>query len=180
MNAIKEVFQKIEFHKTAQHVTDKGLEKIAASAVGSTILDLGSVFGLLILLEIIDIFTACIYQASLLYKAMYGPEITKKRGCLLTYIRYLYTAHAFRYIDSFSLRDGFASKTICYALIILTGFAIDGVLGLRHVPQYALTIFCGILACTEGLSICENLNAAGVSVAGEISGLLKKRKETIK
>lgn len=177
---IKEVLGKVELGSTVKTVTDKGLEKLAASAIGATMLDLGSMFGLLILLEIIDIFTACIYQASLLYKAMYGPEITKKRGSLLTYIRYLWKAHDFRYIDSFALRDGFWSKTICYFLLILTGFAIDGILGIRHIPQYALTIFCGVLACTEGLSVCENLNAAGVSVAGEISGLLRKRKEGIK
>lgn len=179
-DVVKEVLDKVELGSTVKTVGDKGLEKLAASAIGATMLDLGSMFGLLILLEIIDIFTACIYQASLLYKAMYGPEITKKRGSLLTYIRYLCKAHDFRYIDSFALRDGFLSKTICYSLLFLTGFAIDGILGIRHVPQYALTIFCGILSCTEGLSICENLNAAGVSVAGEISGLLKKRKEGIK
>ena len=177
---IREVFGKIEFNATIKTIADKGIEKLAASAVGATILDLAGMFALLILLELIDILTACIYQASLLYRNMYGPLITKKRGCLLTYIRYLSKAHNFRYIDSFVLRDGFLSKTICYSLLILTGFAIDGILGIRHVPQYALTIFCGILSCTEGLSICENLNAAGVSVAGEISGLLKKRKEGIK
>lgn len=177
---IKEVFGKVELGSTIKTVTDKGLEKLAASAVGATMLDLGSMFCLLIVLEIIDIFTACIYQASLLYKAMYGQNIVKKRGTLLTYIRYMCKAHDFRYIDSFALRDGFWSKTICYFLLILTGFVIDCILGIRHIPQYALTIFCGILACTEGLSICENLNAAGVSVAGEISNLLKKRKEEIK
>lgn len=177
---LNEVLSKIKTTETLKTVADKGVEKVVASAVGATVLDLGAMFGLLILLEIIDIFTACIYQASLLYRAMYGPEITKKRGSLLTYIKFLPKAHNFRYIDSFALRDGFWSKTICYFLLILTGFFIDGILGIRHIPQYALTIFCGILACTEGLSVCENLNAAGVSVAGEISGLLKKRKEQIK
>ena len=177
---LNDVLSKIKTVDTLKSITDKGLEKLAASAIGATLWDLGTIFFLLLLLEIIDIFTACIYQASLLYRAMYGPEITKKRGSLLTYIKFLPKAHDFRYIDSFALRDGFWSKTICYFLLILTGFFIDGILGIRHIPQYALTIFCGILACTEGLSVCENLNAAGVSVAGEISGLMKKRKEQIK
>lgn len=180
MNNLKDIFSKVELNKTLYSIADKGVEKVLASAVGATALDLGAMFGLLILLEIVDIFTACVYQASLLYRAMYGPDITKKRGSLLTYIKFLPKAHDFRYIDSFALRDGFWSKTICYFLLILTGFFIDGILGIRHIPQYALTIFCGILACTEGLSVCENLNAAGVSVAGEISGLLKKRKAGIK
>ena len=164
---LKDVFSKIEVSKTLKSITDNGLEKLMASAIGATLWDLATIFVLLLLLEIIDIFTACIYQASL-------------RGSLLTYIKFIWQAHHWRFIDSYALRDGFYSKTIVYSLLIVTGRTIDGVMQIGHAPQIALTIFCGVLACTEGISICENLDSAGIKIAGELRNLLQKKKEGIK
>ena len=178
---INEVLSKIKTTETLKSVADKGIEKLAASAVGATLLDIGTIFLLLMLLEIIDIFTACIYQASLLYKAMYDKRIVAKRGSLLTYIKFIWSAHHWRYVDSYALRDGFCSKTIIYSLLLITGFVIDIVLSVSHAPiQPALTIVCCVLSITEGISICENLDSAGIKIAGEIRSLLQKRKETIK
>ena len=180
-NIIQEVLSKIKTTETLKTVMDKGVEKLAASAVGATLLDIGTIFLLLMLLEIIDIFTACIYQASLLYKAAYDKKIVEKRGSLLTYIKYIWQAHHWRYVDSYALRDGFCSKTIIYSLLLITGFLIDIVLSVSHAPiQPALTIVCCVLSITEGISICENLDSAGIKIAGEIRGLLQKRKEGIK
>ena len=178
---LKDVFSKIEVSQTLKSVTDKGVEKLAASAVGATLLDIGTIFLLLMLLEIIDICTACIYQASLLYKATYDKRIVEKRGSLLTYIKYIWQAHHWRYVDSYALRDGFCSKTIIYSLLLITGFLIDIVLSVSHAPiQPALTIVCCVLSITEGISICENLDSAGIKIAGEIRSLLQKKKEGIK
>ena len=178
---LHEVFSKINVQQTLKSVTDKGIEKLAASAVGATLLDIGTIFLLLMLLEIIDIFTACIFQASLLYKATYDKRIVEKRGSLLTYIKYIWQAHHWRYVDSYALRDGFCSKTIIYSLLLITGFLIDLVLKISHSPiQPALVIVCCVLSITEGISICENLDSAGIKIAGEIRSLLQKRKETIK
>ena len=178
---LKDVFSKIEVSQTLKSVTDKGVEKLAASAVGATLLDIGTIFLLLMLLEIIDIFTACIYQASLLYKATYDKRIVEKRGSLLTYIKYIWQAHHWRYVDSYALRDGFCSKTIIYSLLLITGFLIDLVLKISHSPiQPALVVVCCVLSITEGISICEKLDSAGIKIAGEIRGLLQKRKEEIK
>ena len=177
---LKEVFSKIEVTNTLKSVTDKGIEKLAASAVGATLLDIGTIFLLLMLLEIIDIFTACIFQASLLYKATYDKQIVEKRGSLLTYIKYIWQAHHWRFVDSYALRDGFCSKTIIYSLLLITGFLIDLVLKISHSPiQPALVIVCCVLSITEGISICENLDSAGIKIAGEIRGLLQKKKEGI-
>lgn len=178
---LQDVFSKIKATETLKTVTDKGVEKLAASAVGATLLDIGTIFLLLMLLEIIDIFTACVYQASLLYKATYDKKIVEKRGSLLTYIRYIWQAHHWRYVDSYALRDGFCSKTIIYSLLLITGFLIDVVLSVSRSPiQPALTIVCCVLSITEGISICENLDSAGIKIAGEIRSLLQKKKEGIK
>ena len=178
---LHEVLSKINVQQTLKSVTDKGIEKLAASAVGATLLDIGTIFLLLMLLEIIDIFTACIFQASLLYKATYDKRIVEKRGSLLTYIKYIWQAHHWRFVDSYALRDGFCSKTIIYSLLLITGFLIDLVLKISHSPiQPALVIVCCVLSITEGISICENLDSAGIKIAGEIRSLLQKKKEGIK
>ena len=177
----KEITAKINFTDTLKTVTDKGIEKFVASAVASTIWDLAIVYVLLIVLIVVDIFTHCVYEASKINKNMYDKKIVEKRGGLLTYIKYLNQAHKFHgYIDSFALRDGFFNKIICYFLLLCVSFTADQILRLSHIPQFTSTIFCGILACTETLSICENLNNAGIAIAGEIRNLVKAKKDEIK
>lgn len=181
MKHLHDIFSKIQFGETVKSIADKGVEKLVASAISATLWDLATIYVLLILLIIVDIFTHCIYEASRLYKAMYDKKIVEKRGGLLTYIKYMNKAHKFHgYIDSYALRDGFWNKIICYFLLIIVGFVSDQILRLSHIPQFTCTIFCGILACTEVLSICENLNNAGIAIAGEIRALIGKRKESIK
>ena len=181
MKHLHEIFSKIQFSETVKSIADKGVEKLIASAISATLWDLATIYVLLILLIIVDIFTHCIYEASRLYKAMYDKKIVEKRGGLLTYIKYMNKAHKFHgYIDSYALRDGFWNKIICYFLLIIVGFISDQILKLSHIPQFTCMIFCGILACTEVLSICENLNNAGIAIAGEIRALIGKRKDGIK
>ena len=177
MNILKEIFAKVELHKTLHSITDKGFEKLAVSVAGATVLDIFQVFLLLMFLELIDIYTACVYQASLLWKSMYDEKIVKRHGNLMNYTRWIWNAHHWRYIDSSILKDGFLSKSITYGLLICTGQAIDTILAIRHTPAVALTIFCLVMACTEGLSICENLDSAGVKIGGELRDILKKKKE---
>ena len=180
-DVFKEIFSKIEWSKTLHTIADKGWEKLVASAAAATLWDLAVIYFLLIILICVDIFTHCIYEASRLYKNMYDKKIVEKRGGLLTYIKYLNTAHKFHgYIDSFALRDGFFNKVICYFLLLCVSFTADQILLLSHIPQFTSTIFCGILACTETLSVCENLNNAGIAIAGELRNLVKGKKEGIK
>lgn len=175
MKILQEVLSKFEFHNTLKAVTEKPLEKLAASAIGATVFDLAAIYALLMFLIILDIFTACIYQSSLLWKKTYDPKIVAARGTLLNYIRWIWNAHHWRFVDSFALRDGFLSKAAGYGLLIIGAFGMDAILGIRHVPQYALTICTGVLSCTEYLSICENLDAAGVKIGGQIRDLIKKK-----
>lgn len=177
---LKEILSKINWTHTLKSITEKGVEKLTAGAVGATVLDLGTIFGLLLLLEVIDIYTACVYQSSLLWRKMYDPAIVERYGNLVNYTRWIWSAHHWRFVDSGLLKDGFLSKTIVYFLLICTGQAIDTILAIRHAPQVALTIFCGVMACTEGLSICENLDSAGVKIGGELRELLQKKKEGMK
>ena len=176
----QDVFSKINWQSTIKSITDKGTEKVVASAVGATVLDLGTIFALFIGLEIVDIFTRCMAMSALLWKDMYGEEIVRKRGNLLNYIKWLYQAHRWRYIDSTALRDGFWSKTIVYFLLIFVGYLGDTILAVKHMPQFVLVVFCGILVCTEVLSILENLGECNVSSVKDLKDIIKKKKESIK
>jgi len=177
---LNEVVNKINVSKTAQAIADKGIEKLAVSAVGATLLDLGTIFALFIGLEIVDILTRCMAMSALLWRNMYGEEIVKRKGNLLNYIKWIWHAHKWRYIDSSALRDGFWSKTIVYFILIFVGYLGDTILAVKHMPQFVLVIFCGILVCTEVLSILENLDECGVSSVHDIKDLIQKRKDQIK
>lgn len=174
---ISEVISKINMSKVLHSVMEKGLEKLAVSIAGATVLDLFEVFLLLMFLELIDIYTACVFQASLLWQRMYDKKIVERHGNLMNYTRWIWNAHHWRFVDSSILKDGFLSKSITYGLLICTGQAIDTILTIRHTPPVALTIFCLVMACTEGLSICENLDSAGIKIGGELRDVLKKKKE---
>ena len=70
----KEMISKIDFTNTAKTIADKGVEKLVASAVASTLWDLAAIYVLLIVLIVVDIFTHCVYEASKLYKNMYSDR----------------------------------------------------------------------------------------------------------
>jgi len=177
---IKDVFSKVQLHETIKSVADKGIEKLAVSAVGATLFDLGTIFALFIALEVIDIVTRMMAEAAKLYTDMYDEKIVQKRGSLITYIKMIPSAHRWRRIDSTALRNGFWSKTIVYFLLIFTGYFGDQILKINHIPPFTLLIFCGILVCTEMLSILENLGECGVSSVKDIKALIQKRKDQIK
>lgn len=177
---IKNVFSKVQFAETAKAITDKGFEKLAVSAIGATLMDLGAIFALFIVLIVMDILTRCMAMSALLWRNMYGPEIVKRRGNLLNYIKWTWQAHEWRYIDSSALRDGFWSKVITYFILLVVATCGDQILRVSHIPPFVLIIFCGVLVCTEVLSILENLGECGVSSVRDIKSLIQKRKEGIK
>lgn len=180
MDILKEIFSKITWHNTIKEIADKGIEKLTLSAVGATLMDLGTIFALFIVLIVVDIFSRCMAMSALLWKNMYGENIVKKRGNLLNYIKWIWNAHEWRYIDSSALRDGFWSKVITYFILLVVATCGDQILRVSHIPPFVLIIFCGILVCTEILSILENLGECGVSSVRDIKSLIQKRKEGIK
>lgn len=180
MDVIKEIIGKINWNSTVKEVMNKGFEKLAISAVGATLMDLGTIFAMFIILIVVDIFTRCMAMSALLWHNMYGEEIVKKRGNLLNYIKWTWQAHKWRYIDSSALRDGFWSKVITYFILLVVATCGDQILRVSHIPPFVLIVFCGILTCTEILSILENLGECGVSSVRDIRALIQKRKEGIK
>ena len=180
MEVIKKIFGKVKLAETAREIANMGIEKITVSAIGATLIDLGTIFAMFVCLIVVDIITRCMAMSALLWRNMYGENIVKKRGNLLNYIRWTWQAHKWRYIDSSALRDGFWSKVITYFLLLVVASCGDTILRVSHIPPFVLVVFCGILVCTEVLSILENLGECGVSSVRDIHSLIQKRKESVK
>lgn len=180
MDVFKEIIAKVKLHETALEIANKGFEKLTVSAIGATLIDMGTIFAMFVCLIVVDIITRCMAMSALLWRNTYGPEIVKRRGNLLNYIKWTWQAHKWRYIDSSALRDGFWSKVITYFILLVVATCGDQILRISHLPPFVLIIFCGILVCTEILSILENLGECGVSSVRDIKSLIQKRKEGIK
>ena len=176
MDIIKEIISKINWQSTLKSVADKGFEKLAISAIGATIWDLATVFGVFVFLAIIDIVTRLIACSYHLWEQAYGEEFTKKHGNLWLFVLWIPSAHRWRYINSSALRTGFVSKILTYMLLIIAARACDSVLPVK----FMMVLITSVLACTEMLSVCENLGECNVNVASEIKALVHKRKEQIK
>ena len=176
MNIIKTTSAEINWSHTLKGIADKGLEKIAVSAVGATICDTVTIFAVFVFLAVIDIITRLIACSCHLWTKTYGEEFTKKHGNLWLFILWIPSAHRWRFVNSMALRTGFVSKLLTYMLLIIAAKACDAILPVHCM----LTLVTSILALTEMLSVCENLSECNTSVASEIKALVRKRKEQIK
>lgn len=175
---ITEILQKIDVVKVMQSICDKGLEKLAVSALAASFLDVLTVFAAFLFLFIVDVITRLMSQAHALWVAMYGKEFTAKYGNAYNYIRYIDSAHRWRFVNSWALRTGFVSKALTYMLLLSCAAACDSVIPVKVNALFALcTTF---LSITELLSICENLGECEVSAARGLWELIKKRKDAIK
>jgi phage-related holin len=175
-NIIQEVLQKIDVVKVLHSICDKGLEKLAVSALAASFLDVLTVFAAFLFLFVVDVITRLMSQAHALWVAMYGKEFTAQYGNAYNYIRYIDSAHKWRFVNSWALRTGFVSKAFTYMLLLSCAAVCDSVIPVRAMFALVTTF----LAVTELLSICENLGECEVSAARGLWELIKKRKDAIK
>ena len=101
-------------------------------------------------------------------------------GSLWRYIKFMRQSHRWRYFRSEIMRDKWMSKMGTYITIILFAAFGDAAMSLVHGLPFLSTVVISVLACTEMISCLENLNECGISIAMELVGLIKKRKEQIK
>ena len=173
---ITEILANINVTKVFSSITEYGLEKLAVSALAASFLDVLTVFAVFLFLFVADVFTRLMCQAHALWVATYGKEFTTKYGNAYNYIRFIDSAHKWRFINSWELRTGFASKAFTYMLLLTTAAACDSVIPVKAVFSLVVTF----LSVTELLSICENLGECEISVAKDIWAIVKKRKDAIK
>lgn len=105
-----------------------------------------------------------------------GKENPSLWACVLS----MRKAHRARYIKSSEMKHRFAGKILVYAMIVLTGGLIDGMMLLLQKPMWAVTLLVGYLSVSEIISIVENLQDAGVKEAEQLHEILKKKMEGLK
>ena len=173
-----EILSKIDTASVIKSVTNKGLEKLTASAVGALVLDISTVFCLFVLLAVIDIISKCASISADLCRKTYGEEFTKRFLTFSYFMKNIPRAYSWRWINSSQMKNGFTSKMLVYTLLLITSCICDMLLPTNI--QAMRMLVTSILALTELISVCENLSLCNVEVAQTIKNLVSKRKEQIK
>lgn len=121
-------------------------------------------------LVFIDCFTRWM---SLSYKRLQGMGQTPS---MMQIIGGIEAARAEGLISSEVMKHRFVGKLIVYILCVLAAVLVDVCMIAMHQPPWAVPLVAGYLVVTELLSICENLNDAGIEAVGEIAALVKRRR----
>lgn len=121
-------------------------------------------------LVFIDCFTRWM---SLSYKRLQGMGQTPS---VMQIIGGIEAARAEGLISSEVMKHRFVGKLIVYILCVLAAVLVDVCMIALHQPPWAVPLVAGYLVVTELLSICENLDDAGIEAVGEIAALVKRRR----
>lgn len=79
-------------------------------------------------------------------------------------------------ISSEVMKHRFVGKVIVYILCVLAAVLVDVCMIALHQPSWAVPLVAGYLVVTELLSICENLNDAGIEAVQGLVNIIKKRR----
>jgi phage-related holin len=121
-------------------------------------------------LVFIDCFTRWM---SLSYKRLQGMGQTPS---VMQIIGGIEAARAEGLISSEVMKHRFVGKVIVYILCVLAAVLVDLAMITLHQPVWAVPLVAGYLVITELLSICENLNDAGIEAVQGLVNAIKKRR----
>ena len=121
-------------------------------------------------LVFIDCFTRWM---SLSYKRLQGMGQTPS---MMQIIGGIEAARAEGLISSEVMKHRFVGKLIVYILCVLAAVLVDVCMIALHQPPWAVPLVAGYLVVTELLSICENLNDAGIEAVQGLVNVIKKRR----
>lgn len=121
-------------------------------------------------LVFIDCFTRWM---SLSYKRLQGMGQTPS---VMQIIGGIEAARAEGLISSEVMKHRFVGKLIVYILCVLAAVLVDVCMIALHQPPWAVPLVAGYLVVTELLSICENLNDAGIEAVQGLVNVIKKRR----
>ncbi|WP_277248066.1 phage holin family protein [Phascolarctobacterium succinatutens] len=121
-------------------------------------------------LVFIDCFTRWM---SLSYKRLQGMGQTPS---VMQIIGGIEAARAEGLISSEVMKHRFVGKVIVYILCVLAAVLVDLAMITLHQPVWAVPLVAGYLVITELLSICENLNDAGIEAVQGLVNIIKKRR----
>lgn len=121
-------------------------------------------------LVFIDCFTRWM---SLSYKRLQGMGQTPTVMQIIIGIK---AARSEGLISSEVMKHRFVGKVIVYILCVLAAVLVDLAMITLQQPVWAVPLVAGYLVITELLSICENLNDAGIEAVQGLVNVIKKRR----
>ena len=124
-------------------------------------------------LESLDIFSRIICESKRCYDSMYKNVPAD----IWTYIKFIWQAHKWRFIQSDKLRVG-ADKILTYLWLILSATVVDSALKIAGADRVMLCtgVVVGFLSITEMLSIVENVSEfSNISIINVIKDKIAKR-----
>lgn len=149
--------------------------KIAATCLGFIVSEMFQLhlhlFLLFTLLEFVD----CLTKWLALSYTMIRDKDSAAEPSLWECIKNIPAAHRAQYIQSEIMRKQFFNKMITYLILIVAAGTGDYIIRLTHKPDLLLSLVVTYISATELLSVLENLNDAGVSMAGALISIVKSR-----
>lgn len=103
-------------------------------------------------------------------------SLSSEKPTVLQIIKGIKAARSEGLISSEVMKHRFIGKIIVYILCVLAAVLVDVCMIALHQPPWAVPLVAGYLVVTELLSICENLDDAGIEAVGEIAALVKRRR----
>lgn len=122
-------------------------------------------------LVFIDCFTRWM---SLSYKRL--QKVRMSAPTVMQIITGIKAARADGLISSEVMKHRFVGKLIVYILCVLAAVLVDVCMITLQQPVWAVPLVAGYLVVTELLSICENLNDAGIEAVQGLVNVIKKRR----
>lgn len=79
------------------------------------------------------------------------------------------------YVSSAKMRKQWGDKMITYLILIIMAGTGDAIIKMTHGMVFLLNIVVSYVSATEFISVLENLNDAGVSMASALMGMVKSK-----
>lgn len=165
---------------TFKHVIEHAPAKVAASAGITTFANAMGVHIqiciLFIVVLVLDLLTRYVAQAAKLWHDLY-PQTP---GTVYDFWKFRVQARKWRYFRSDEMRKKFISKCGTYAIILLVFSVCDVAMIIGRSQPFLVSLGTLFLACTESISILENLQECKVKEAQQLLAIINKRKDAIK
>lgn len=151
------------------------IKAIASFLTAFLISSQGKLLMIFTVLVFIDLFTKFL---ALSKKRL--DEQGRKEASLFVYLWNIPAARKDGYIKSEPMRQRFLGKFVWYVLIAILATVLDINMAQLGESQYFVKLMVTYMAISEGISIIENLSAAGVHQAGDLLEIIKAERKGLR
>ena len=164
-----------DFISQVKTLTDAWPAKLLATAAGVIFSEVFQLHLHLLLLFAVLEFVDCVSKWLALSYARIKDMDCNAKPTLIECAEGIPAAHRCAYIQSEVMRKQFYSKMLTYLILIIAAGTGDYIIRLTHRPDILLSAVVAYISATELLSVLENLNDAGASIAGALIAIVKSR-----